>query len=68
MTNPTLQAKLKVEEKKRSNWPAMVLLAVTVGLSLVFYVKNVDWGRWDLRINWDWLTNLWGTETVRLEK
>lgn len=64
MTNP----KLKVEEKKRSNWPAMVLLAVTVGLSLVFYLKNVDWGRWDLRINWDWLTNLWGTETVRLEK
>lgn len=68
MTNPTLQAKLKVEEKKRSNWPAMVLLAVTVGLSLVFYVKNVNWGGLNLKISFDWLTNLWGTETVTLEK
>lgn len=64
MTHP----KLKVEEKKLGNWPAVVLLVVTVGLALVFYLKNVDWGRWNLKINWDWLTNLWGTETVRLEK
>ncbi len=64
MTHP----KLKVEEKKRSNWPAVVLLVVTVGLSLVFYVKNVNWGGLNLKISFDWLTNLWGTETVTLEK
>ena len=64
MTNP----KLKVEEKKRSNWPAVVLLVMTVGLSLVFYVKNVNWGGLNLKINFDWMRNWWGTETVRLEK
>lgn len=68
MTNPTLQAKLKAEEKKRSNWPAMVLLAVTVGLSLVFYLKNIQWNRIDINISFDWLKDWWGTETVRLEK
>jgi len=64
MTNP----KLKVEEKKRSNWPAVALLVMTVGLSLVFYVKNVNWGGLNLKINFDWMRNWWGTETVRLEK
>lgn len=66
MTDPKI--KLKVEEKKRSNWPVAVVLVVTLGLSLVFYLKNVDWDRLNLKINFDWLTNLWGTETVRLEK
>ena len=64
MTNP----KLKVEEKKRSNWPAVALLVMTVGLSLVFYVKNVNWGGLNLKINFDWMRNWWGTETVRLGK
>ena len=66
MTDPKVKSKL--EDKKRSNWPVVVLLVMTVGLSLVFYLKNVNWGGLNLKINFDWLTNWWGTETVRLEK
>ena len=62
------RVKQKVAEKKRGNWPVIVLLAVTVGLSLLFYVKNIQWGRLNLNINFDWLGNLFGSLIVTFEK
>jgi len=62
------RVKQKVAEKKRGNWPVIVLLAVTVGLSLLFYVKNIQWGRLNLNINFDWLGNLFGSRIVTFEK
>jgi hypothetical protein len=60
--------KIKPAEKKRGNWPIVILLAVTMALSLIFYLKNLDWGKFNLKLNFDWLKDLGGTETVRLEK
>ena len=67
-TGAGVKPRPKLENKRRSNWPVVILLAITVGLSLVFYLKNVNWGKLDLKINFDWLDDLWGTETMTFEK
>ena len=67
-TGAVVKPKLKLESKKRSNWPVVILLVITIGLSLVFYLKNVNWNSLNLNINFDWLDDLWGTGTVTFEK
>ena len=57
----------KVGEKKGSSRSVLILLLVTVGLSLVFYLKNVNWGKVNLKLNFDWLKGIGGTRTVRFE-
>lgn len=59
----------KAGEKKGSSRSVLILLLVTVGLSLVFYLKNVNWGKIkiNLKLNFDWLGEIGGSRTVRFE-
>lgn len=63
------QQPVKLVEKQQGKRVVVILLVVTVGLSLLFYLKNIDWQG----INWKLdLASLWGeiggSETVIFEK
>lgn len=59
---------VKEEIKKKSNWSLLVLLAVTLVASLVFYGRSINWRGLKINFDWSWLTRWSGARTVRFEK
>ena len=54
-------------EKQKGNRAIVILLAITVGISLVFYLKNVQWRGVDVKVDFSFLKSIGGSRTVTFE-